>query len=89
VLKRAGIGPDDDEEFGFAAGGGIEYAFTDRIIGKFEGLYADFSNAGSGRGNRVVGVTNTGRPVAYTAKVDDTVRFGLMRAGLNFRFDTR
>ena len=87
VLRRAGIRPDDDEEFGFAAGGGIEYAFTDTIMGKLEGLYADFQNNGSA--GQIVGVTNTGRPIRYTARVDDTVRFGLVRAGLNFRFDTR
>lgn len=76
-------------EFGYALGGGVEYAFTDGVSAKIEGLYVDF---GEDRdlGARVVGVSNSGAPITATdlgrEERDD---FLLVRGGLNFRFSTR
>ena len=45
-------------------GGGIEYAFTDNITAKVEGLWVAFRDRKQdGFFNQVVGVTNTGAPV--------------------------
>jgi outer membrane immunogenic protein len=85
-------GFDEDEDLGFTVGGGLEYAFTNNISAKIEGLYVDFSDGDNGRGNgRVVGVTNTGRAIRLTGRNggnDDQGEFALVRAGVNFRFGT-
>ncbi len=63
-----------DNRNGWTVGGGIEYAFTNNLSAKLEGLYVnldsdDFEFAGT------------------TFSTGDT-DFGLVRAGLNFRFGT-
>ena len=67
------------ENIGFTVGGGVEYAFTNNLSLKVEGLYVDFSdnNEGRNRGNRRVNFTG-----------NDSREFDLVRAGLNFRFNT-
>ncbi len=81
VLRRARN--DDGSDFGFVVGGGIEYAVTDSISAKMEGLYVDF---GTGNGSRIAGVTNLGLPVRGVGEGHDRSAFGSVRAGLNFRF---
>lgn len=58
-----------DGDGGWALGGGLEYAFTNNLSAKIEGLYVSVDN-----GNNVVGGGND--------------EFGVIRAGLNFRFAT-
>lgn len=65
-----------DNRNGWVVGGGLEYAFTNNLSAKLEGLYVnldsdDFTVPG------VVGTFSTG----------DT-DFGVVRAGLNYRFGT-
>jgi outer membrane immunogenic protein len=89
ILNRINNDGTDFDDFGFTVGGGVEYAFTNNISAKIEGLYVDFSDDDGGRGNRIVGVTNTGRRIRHTgAGGNDPLEFGLVRAGLNFRFGT-
>ncbi len=89
ILNRINNDGADFDDFGFTVGGGIEYAFTNNISAKIEGLYVDFSDDNGGRNNRIVGVTNTGRAIRHTAGGgNDPLEFGLVRAGLNFRFGT-
>ena len=64
---------------GYAVGGGVEYAFTSRLSAKLEGLY--------------VGLNRQDVPSFYEPATDTyygTSRsgggFGLVRAGLNYRF---
>jgi outer membrane immunogenic protein len=65
------------------AGGGVEYAFTDHLTAKIEGLYVFGNNnnnnnnafLGLGTGGGVVGVTNTGAPVIATT--NNTALLGL------------
>jgi outer membrane immunogenic protein len=81
----------DVEDIGFTVGGGVEYAFTNSISVKLEGLYVDFSDGDNGgRNNRIVGVTNTGRVIKVRGAdgVDGVNEFGLVRVGLNWRFPT-
>ena len=87
-----------DDDFGWTAGGGAEFAFTNNITAKLEGLYVNFNNDrrrnfSSFDGN-VVGVTNTGAVVTSTGfgfggsdnrRHDD---FAVIRAGLNYKFTT-
>jgi len=61
-----------DDRNGWTLGGGLEYAFTDNLTAKIEGLYVnlesdDFTFAGT------------------TFRTGDT-DFGVFRAGLNFKF---
>jgi outer membrane immunogenic protein len=63
-----------DNRNGWTVGGGLEYAFTNNLSAKIEGLYVnleeeDFTFAGT--------TFNTGE-----------TDFGVVRAGLNFRFGT-
>lgn len=69
-------------QVGYVAGGGVEYAFTDRLSAKLEGLYADLGS--SSVTARYTGTGGTGPTDIYTVR--ETNRFGLVRAGLNYRF---
>ncbi|WP_230532915.1 outer membrane protein [Microvirga roseola] len=62
-----------DGNSGWTLGGGIEYAFTNNLTAKVEGLYVNLDGD-----NDRFGV------VGY----DNDLEFGLVRAGLNFKFGT-
>lgn len=66
-----------DNNVGYVVGGGLEYAFTDQITAKIEGLYVNL-----GDGKRFV---DPARGIAYKANDAD---FGVVRAGLNYKFTT-
>jgi len=79
----------NNNDVGYAVGGGLEYAFTPNFTGKIEGLYVNFGHSGSVAGNSVIGVTNTGAAVTAAAagfrnRDDD---FAVVRAGLNYKFN--
>jgi len=79
--------------------GGVEYAFTNNLTARIEGLYAAFGRDRGAigcclTGGNVVGVTNTGAPVfadtsgagfGHRSQRDD---IAVVRAGLNFKFNT-
>src|SRR3954453_10590271 len=91
-----------NDDFGFAVGGGLEYALAGGFLGfnnvtaKIEGLYVSFDrdrhHNGSFGGGNVVGVSNTGAAVIENQLVGfgDNRRnrddFAVVRAGLNFNF---
>jgi outer membrane immunogenic protein len=62
-----------DDNTGWTVGGGLEYAFTNNLSAKIEGLYVNVENDNRFRAG-VVG--------------DDNTEFGVVRAGLNYRFGT-
>ncbi len=64
----------DDIQGGYAVGGGIEYAFTNNLTAKIEGLYVNLEE----NDYTVNGVT-------FSTEEQD---FGVIRAGLNFKFGT-
>jgi outer membrane immunogenic protein len=85
-----------NNNWGWTVGGGVEYAFTNNITAKIEGLYVSFDNDrrnNNGFGGSVVGVSNTGAAVVdgqlgglgfdNNRRRDD---FAVVRAGLNFKF---
>lgn len=66
-----------NDSVGYAVGGGLEYAITDALTAKVEGLYVNLGN-----GKRFVDPWNG---VAYKGRDAD---FGVVRAGLNYKFNT-
>lgn len=62
---------------GYTIGAGLEYAFTDSLTAKIEGLYVNL-----GEGKRFVDPWNG---FAYKGRDAD---FGVVRAGLNYKFNT-
>jgi outer membrane immunogenic protein len=87
-----------DNDFGWTIGGGVEYAFTDNLTVKLEGLYVNFYSNHRDNflslDNDVVGVTNTGAAVTSTGLSFSDFRFdnrrhddfAVVRAGLNYKF---
>jgi outer membrane immunogenic protein len=72
----------DSTRTGYAAGGGVEYAFTPNITGKIEGLYVKLD-----RGNGGSTYYETGTNAYYgTGRTQDD--FGAIRAGLNYKFSS-
>ncbi|MEE1611984.1 outer membrane protein [Microvirga sp. CF3016] len=57
-----------DDANGWTVGGGLEYAFTNNLSAKIEGLYVNLEQDND--------------------FFDDETEFGVVRAGLNFRFGT-
>ena len=60
-----------DNRNGWTVGGGLEYAFTNNLSAKIEGLYVNLDQDDNG-----------------IFAIDDDAEFGVVRAGLNFRFGT-
>jgi outer membrane immunogenic protein len=77
---RFGNFRNDDDNIGWTVGGGVEYAFTNNLSAKVEGLYVDFSENNDTR--RARGLFGRGFPNLGGGE------FGLVRAGLNYRFGT-
>jgi outer membrane immunogenic protein len=84
---------------GAAVGAGVEYAWTNNLSIKFEGMGLLFGNRSNNNnnafafGNQVVGVTNNGAPITATNTFNTGGRRGtsssdiwLLRTGLNYRF---
>jgi outer membrane immunogenic protein len=59
-----------DDATGWTVGGGLEYAFTNNLSAKVEGLYVNLDQDDNFLG------------------IDNDAEFGVVRAGLNFRFGT-
>jgi outer membrane immunogenic protein len=64
------VGPFGTDGIGWTAGGGVEYAFTNNITAKVEGLLVSLDRDSTFRGVRVRGEEE----------------FGVVRAGLNYKF---
>lgn len=65
---------------GYAAGGGVEYALTDKLSAKVEALYVHLD-----RGFAGTTYYSTGSAAYYGAGKQDS-GFALVRAGVNYRF---
>ncbi|MFK5595936.1 outer membrane protein [Methylobacterium sp. HMF5984] len=70
----------DTTRTGYAVGGGVEYAFTDKLSAKIEALYLNLGKRSSG--TTYYDATNA----AYYGAGRNDAGFGLVRAGLNYRF---
>lgn len=71
-LNVPGVGSGSSTNLGWTAGGGAEYAFTNNITGKVEGLYVNLDNHNYVATTRVS--TKSGS------------EFGVVRAGVNYKF---
>ncbi|AWB20010.1 porin family protein [Methylobacterium currus] len=68
---------------GWTAGGGVEYAITERLSARIEALYVSLErNGGSG------GLVYDTATSAYYGLGKPKAEFGVVRAGLNYRFST-
>ena len=83
------------DDVGFTVGGGVEYAFTNNISLKLEGLYVSFDDDHRNNrfGGEVVGVSNTGAAITrgttfFGNDNGNENEFFVVRAGINFRFGT-
>jgi outer membrane immunogenic protein len=74
-----GGGFGSDANGGWTLGGGLEYAFTNNLTAKVEGLYVNLERDNN---NFVVGLP------AGTLISNDNSEFAVVRAGLNFKFGT-
>jgi outer membrane immunogenic protein len=76
----------NDTRTGWTAGGGIEYAFTNNFTARIEGLFVSLDRGN----NRFAGVVFD--TATRTLIVGDSSRgdneFGVVRAGLNYKFST-
>jgi outer membrane immunogenic protein len=72
----------DSENIGWAAGGGVEYAFTSSLSAKIEGLYVSLGQ------DRGINAVYSG-PAANILSLNDpnSGEFAVVRAGLNYRFN--
>jgi outer membrane immunogenic protein len=71
---------------GYAVGGGLEYAFTDHFTMKVEGLYVNLNHGP--KNDKILGivVAGDGTGVAVTTTSYKEFEFGLVRAGVNYKF---
>jgi outer membrane immunogenic protein len=85
-----GFGCDDGDDWrgGWTVGGGIEYAFTNNVSVKLEGLYVNLDQENNRNSASVfVPATNT-LFVGNQGRGNDENDFFVIRAGVNFRFGT-
>ena len=73
----------DDVQFGYALGGGVEYAFTNNLTFKLEGLYV---NLGNGDRNSNQAVFNVPTNELFLNNRGGDIDFGVVRVGLNYKF---
>ncbi len=83
--RIANASRNESQDIGWTVGGGVEYAFTRNLSARIEGLYVSIGEEG---GSTVVGVTNRGQAIRQTGGDGAAGEFGLVRGGVNFRFDT-
>jgi outer membrane immunogenic protein len=72
----------DKTRTGWAAGGGVEYAFTPNLTGKIEGLFVNLERDR----NDYYGTTTTGYGYGYGHGRNNEDSFAVVRAGLNYKF---
>lgn len=70
----------DTSRIGYAIGGGVEYALTDHVSVKLEGLYVNLGKTSTGA------TYYDSTTAAYYGTGRSEAGFGLARAGLNYRF---
>jgi outer membrane immunogenic protein len=74
-------GNGEDTATGWTVGGGLEYAFTDNITAKIEGLYVSLD-----RGNSDVYLPGYALATSYYSSGSKNNEFAVVRAGLNYKF---
>jgi len=90
---RGFFGSKSSNDTGWVIGGGVEYAWTNNLTVKLEGLWVSMdsnNNNNFGFGNGIVGVSNTGAPIRSNAffggNNNNDNEFFVARVGLNWKF---
>ena len=81
-----GFNNDDDWRSGWTIGGGVEYAFTNNLTAKIEGLWVSLDG---GNGNGVVAIPVAGNPnppVRLNGNNNSDNEFFVARLGINYKF---
>jgi outer membrane immunogenic protein len=71
----------DDNRTGWTLGGGVEWAFTNNLSVKLEGLWVNLDS-----GSDVIRFTDTAGNVYADRTSGNDQEFGLLRAGVNWKF---
>src|SRR3954469_10956691 len=76
---------------GWVLGAGVEYAWTNNLTVKLEGLWVSMDSKSNnlGFGNGIIGVSNTGAPIrsnVFTPAASSDNEFFVARVGLNYKF---
>jgi len=74
-------GNGDNTATGWTVGGGLEYAFTDNLTAKIEGLYVSLD-----RGNSDVYLPGAALASLYYSGGNKNNEFGVVRVGVNYKF---
>ena len=79
------------DDWGWVLGGGVEWAFTNNLTFKVEGLWVGFDGGNAVFNDSVVGVTNTGAPINANGVIglggnNDNGDVFIARVGLNYKF---
>jgi outer membrane immunogenic protein len=72
----------DDTSVGYVVGAGVEYAFTNNLTFKLEGLYVNLGDDNGGNGNAVYDLATN----RLSLNGNGDVEFGLVRVGANYKF---
>jgi outer membrane immunogenic protein len=80
----AGCSNDDDWRGGWTVGGGVEYAFTNNLTAKVEGLYVNLGNGDNNNVGAVYSLPTNTLFLGNGRNGDDS--FGVVRAGINYKF---
>ena len=86
LLRRA-----SSDDVGWVLGAGVEYAWTNNLTVKLEGLWVSMDSKSNnlGFGNGIIGVSNTGAPIrsnVFTPSASSDNEFFVARVGLNYKF---
>jgi outer membrane immunogenic protein len=79
----------DSNNVGWVLGAGVEYAFTNNLTVKLEGLWVNLDRDNIGVfANDIVGVSNNGAPIrrGFVSQGDDSSEFFVARIGVNWKF---
>jgi outer membrane immunogenic protein len=81
-----GYGRRDETNTGYAVGGGIEYAVTNNITVRLEGLYVNLDNGNNNNDYPYFLGTTAFNPFFYGDNRKNDNEFGVVRAAVNFKF---
>jgi outer membrane immunogenic protein len=79
----------DNNNVGWVLGAGVEYAFTNNLTVKLEGLWINLDRDNNDNfGNNIVGVSNNGAPIrsSFVGSRNDEDEWFVARIGVNYKF---